>query len=111
MIRAAASRLRRRKMHHAASTRRQVLAVLAACSRESELATLRAVGKAVPSVVLHGAKDPVIPWENGERLARAAGAAFVLLGGGHMIVPELIEDCMFALRSQVLDPKASSWTR
>ena len=43
----------------------------------------------VPIVVFHGTKDPVIPFDLGQRLAEAAHARFVPVEGrGHNDMPE-----------------------
>ena len=55
---------------------------LLARERFDSLHKIRA-GFETPLLVLHGRGDEIVPFEQGERLARAAGAPLVELAGGH----------------------------
>lgn len=71
-----------------AGTRRQTAAILASGSRQQELGSIRA-----PTLVLHGAADPLIPVNHGIRTARYVRHARleVLRGMGHDFPPALVE--------------------
>lgn len=73
---------------HPAGSGRQLAAILAAPSR---LAGLRSL--AVPTLVMHGDRDPLIPLEGGRRTAAAIpGAALEIIPGmGHALPPPLWE--------------------
>jgi len=78
-IRARAGRLYDRSFHPQ-GTARQLAAILAHGSRVEKL---RAVG--VPTLVIHGAADPLVPLEGGRDTARAIPGAELLVieGMGH----------------------------
>lgn len=67
---------------------RQMLALLAAGDRSAALATI-----ACPTLVIHGAADPLVPPACGQDLAaRIAGARFESIEGmGHDLPPQLVE--------------------
>lgn len=72
---------------------RQLAAVLSAPSREARLAGLR-----VPTLVMHGTRDPLIPFAHGEALARAIpGARFEPLDGAGHEYPTVLWDRITAL--------------
>ena len=73
---------------HPAGVARQLAAVLASGSRVDDLRTLR-----VPTLVIHGDQDPLVPLEGGRRTAAAVpGAALeVVEGMGHALAPPLWE--------------------
>jgi pimeloyl-ACP methyl ester carboxylesterase len=67
-----------------AGSARQLVATLAAKSRIRALA-----GVKVPALVIHGVDDPLIPLENGRRVAAAIpGARFLVLEGMGHNIPE-----------------------
>jgi pimeloyl-ACP methyl ester carboxylesterase len=68
------------RCHHPAGTARQLAAILASGSRTRRLRELR-----VPTVVIHGTEDPLIPLRGGIATARAIpGAELIALPGmGH----------------------------
>jgi pimeloyl-ACP methyl ester carboxylesterase len=72
--------------HHPAGTARQLAAILASGSRTAALRKLD-----VPTVVIHGDKDPLVPYRAGQATARAIpGAEFVSIPGmGHDMPKEL----------------------
>src|ERR671911_201094 len=72
--------------HHPAGTARQLAAILASPSRAAALRELD-----VPTVVIHGEKDPLVPFRAGEATARAIpGARFVEIPEmGHDLPKEL----------------------
>lgn len=69
-------------------TLRQMLAVIADITRAAQLAQLR-----VPTLVLHGKADPLLPYAHGEDTARRiAGAKLVGIEGmGHDLPPGVVE--------------------
>jgi pimeloyl-ACP methyl ester carboxylesterase len=69
-----------------AGTRRQLVAIWASGSRRAALASLR-----IPTLVVHGEADPLIPIEGGEDTARAIpGARLVRIPGmGHDLPREI----------------------
>ena len=69
-------------------TLRQMLAVMADITRAAQLAQLR-----VPTLVLHGKADPLLPYAHGEDTARRiAGAKLVGIEGmGHDLPPGVVE--------------------
>jgi pimeloyl-ACP methyl ester carboxylesterase len=72
--------------HHPAGTARQLAAILASGSRTAALRKLD-----VPTVVIHGEQDPLVPYRAGQATARAIpGAEFVSIPGmGHDMPKEL----------------------
>ena len=72
--------------HHPAGTARQLAAILASPSRTAALHELD-----VPTVVIHGEKDPLVPFRAGQATARAIpGARFVEIPEmGHDMPKEL----------------------
>lgn len=68
------------RTYYPVGTARQLVAVLAAKSRLERLANLR-----VPTLVVHGIDDPLVPVENGRRVAAAVPGARLLEfeGMGH----------------------------
>jgi proline iminopeptidase len=70
-----------------AGTARQLLAVAAADDRSALVARI-----AVPTLVLHGADDPLLPLAHGIDTARTIGAAKlqVIAGMGHDLAPDLL---------------------
>src|SRR5918992_1006369 len=72
--------------HHPAGTARQLAAILASGSRTAALRKLD-----VPTVVIHGEQDPLVPFRAGQATARAIpGAEFVSIPGmGHDMPREL----------------------
>jgi pimeloyl-ACP methyl ester carboxylesterase len=78
--------------HHAAGTGRQLAAILASGDRTEQLRALR-----VPTTVVHGEDDPLVPFRAGQATARAIpGARLIAIPGmGHdlprEVWPELVE--------------------
>jgi pimeloyl-ACP methyl ester carboxylesterase len=74
------------RCHHPAGTARQLAAILASGSRTEALRRLE-----VPTVVIHGENDPLVPFRAGVATARAIpGAELVALPGmGHNLPREL----------------------
>jgi pimeloyl-ACP methyl ester carboxylesterase len=74
------------RCHHPAGTARQLAAILASGSRTAALRRLR-----VPTVVVHGKADPLVPFRAGVATARAIpGAELVAFPGmGHDLPPAL----------------------
>jgi pimeloyl-ACP methyl ester carboxylesterase len=72
--------------HHPAGTGRQLAAVMASGDRTEQLRRLQ-----VPTVVMHGTDDPLVPFRGGEATARAIpDAAFIALPGmGHDLPREV----------------------
>lgn len=72
------------RSYHPAGFGRQLVAILAASTRIPALRKLK-----VPALVVHGADDPLVPPENGRRVAAAVpGARYVELpGAGHNLPP------------------------
>jgi len=79
------------RSHHPPGTRRQILAVLDAGPRAERLRTLE-----VPTLVIHGTADPLLPPEHGRDTAeRIPGAELVLIEGmGHDVGPELVPEIL-----------------
>ena len=77
-----------RRSYHPAGSMRQLAAVVADAQRASELAQIR-----VPTLVLHGADDPLVPLACGEDTAkRIPGARLVAVPGmGHDLPPGVVE--------------------
>jgi proline iminopeptidase len=86
--------------HHGIA--RQMLAMLAAGDRRAELATIR-----VPTLVVHGSDDPLIPRSAGREVARIVpGASLLELEGmGHdlpePLIPEIVEAIVAHCRASV----------
>jgi pimeloyl-ACP methyl ester carboxylesterase len=74
------------RCHHPAGTARQLAAILASGSRTAGLRRLD-----VPTVVVHGKDDPLVPFRAGAATARAIpGAELVAIPGmGHDLPREL----------------------
>ena len=74
------------RSHTFAGASRQLAAVLAAPSRRARLGALR-----VPTLVIHGEADRLVPVENGRRTAAAVPGARLLIvpGMGHDLPPPL----------------------
>jgi pimeloyl-ACP methyl ester carboxylesterase len=72
--------------HHPAGTGRQLAAILASGDRTERLRDLH-----VPTTVLHGKDDPLIPFRGGQATARAIpGAKLIAIPGmGHDLPPEV----------------------
>jgi pimeloyl-ACP methyl ester carboxylesterase len=77
-----------RRSFHPAGAARQMAAVLCAEDRRPKLATI-----GVPTVVLHGADDPLVPVEGGQdTAANIPGAELrVVPGMGHDLPPALLD--------------------
>lgn len=77
-----------------AGTRRQMLAVIADQTRADELARLK-----VPTLVIHGRDDPLVPYACGVDTARRiAGARLVGVAGmGHDLPPDVIDQILAPL--------------
>ena len=72
--------------HHPAGAARQLAAIMASGDRTAELRRLR-----VPTVVIHGTDDPLVPFRGGLATARAIpGAEFLAIRGmGHDLPSEV----------------------
>jgi len=80
------------RSHHPPGTKRQILAILDAARRAERLRSLD-----LPTLVIHGTADPLLPPEHGRDTAeRIPGAELMLVEGMGHDVPE-------ALVSQILD--------
>jgi len=81
---------------HPEGTVRQMAAIVAHGSREEALARV-----AAPSLVIHGAADPLVPPGSGERTARAIPGAELLMidGMGHDLPPQLFGTLANAIAS------------
>lgn len=79
------------RSHHPPGTKRQILAILDAAPRAERLRSL-----AVPTLVIHGTADPLLPPEHGRDTAeRIPGAELVLFEGmGHDVGPELVPEIL-----------------
>ena len=82
------------RAYHPVGVLRQAAAVLAAPDRTSRLTKLR-----VPTLVVHGTGDPLIPFENGLRVHRAIPASRMLPleNVGHDLPPAAAEEVLSAL--------------
>lgn len=76
-----------RRAYRPAGTARQLLAILASGDRRHELAAIT-----VPSLVIHGAADPLVPVSHGRDTARRIGGSelFIVPGMGHDLPPSLM---------------------
>jgi pimeloyl-ACP methyl ester carboxylesterase len=85
--------------HNPAGTGRQAAAILASGSRRRALAELR-----VPTLVLHGEDDPVIPVQGGHATAEAIpGAALITIPGwGHDLPPTIWSTIVDAIAAHAL---------
>lgn len=83
---------------HPVGTLRQMLAIVADVDRADELSQIR-----VPTLVLHGKADPLVPYAHGEDTARRiAGAKLVGIEGmGHDLPPGVIERLLPPLLSHL----------
>jgi pimeloyl-ACP methyl ester carboxylesterase len=77
-----------RRSHHPEGTMRQIAAVAADTTRADELPRL-----AVPTLVVHGRDDPLVPFACGQDVARRVpGARLVAVPGmGHDLPPGVVE--------------------
>ena len=75
-----------RRAYDPAGTLRQLLAIVAAPDRRAQLKRL-----AVPTLVIHGANDPLVPVDAGRETARSIPGArlMVIEGMGHDLPPAL----------------------
>ncbi|MCW6530545.1 alpha/beta fold hydrolase [Sphingomonas sp. MMSM20] len=82
--------------HHPSGFVRQMAAILADGDRRTRLKTI-----AAPTVVIHGADDPLVPAEGGRDTAAAIpGARLVEIPGmGHTLPPEVIPTVVAAFES------------
>jgi len=76
-----------RRGHHPAGVTRQLVAILASGDRRKLLPKITA-----PTLVIHGAEDPLVPVEAGRDTARhIAGAELMVIEGmGHDLAPGLV---------------------
>jgi pimeloyl-ACP methyl ester carboxylesterase len=83
-----------KRSFHPAGSLRQMLAVVADLSRAEELARIR-----LPTLVVHGRDDPLVPYACGVDTARRiAGARLVGVAGmGHDLAPGVIEHILAPL--------------
>ena len=100
-LRALCERVARRGYDHHGIAR-QMLAMLASGDRRAELATIR-----VPTLVVHGSDDPLIPRSAGREVARIVPGASLLEieGMGHDLpepfIPEIVEAIVAHCRAGV----------
>ena len=92
--------------HHPAGTGRQLAAIIASGDRSARLAELR-----VPTTVIHGRDDPLVPFRGGQATARAIpGAEFLAIPGmGHDMPRPLwpqIVDAIVATTERAKSPAA-----
>ncbi|HEY1421058.1 MAG TPA: alpha/beta hydrolase [Candidatus Dormibacteraeota bacterium] len=83
-----------RRCYYPMGVLRQAAAVLAARDRTAQLAALR-----VPTLVIHGTRDPLVPFENGVRVHRAIPRSKMLTldGVGHDLPEAAAERALDAL--------------
>lgn len=76
------------RSYHPEGSLRQTAAIVADTTRASALAHLR-----MPTLVVHGRDDPLLPLAHGEDTARRiAGASFAAVGGmGHDLAPGVVQ--------------------
>ena len=76
-----------RRGHHPAGVTRQLVAIIASGDRRKLLPKITA-----PTLVIHGAEDPLVPVEAGRDTARhIAGAKLMVIEGmGHDLAPGLV---------------------
>ncbi len=93
-----------RRGYYPAGTARQLLAILASGDRRSELARLR-----VPTLVIHGTRDPLLPIAAGRDTARNIPGARLLEieGMGHDLPPALTARIVDAIARHCRDAEAS----
>jgi pimeloyl-ACP methyl ester carboxylesterase len=84
--------------YYPVGTLRQMLAVMADVGRAGQLAKVR-----VPTLVIHGKADPLVPFACGEDTARRiAGAQLVGIAGmGHDLPPGVVECLLVPLLSHL----------
>lgn len=89
-------------------TARQLLAVLASGDRSRQLARIRA-----PTLVMHGALDPLVPPAHGEDCARKiAGARMLRIPGmGHDLAPSILPEVTAHLLAHLEAARAAGQTR
>ena len=90
--------------YYPAGTARQLLAILASGDRRPELARLR-----VPTLVIHGTRDPLMPITAGRDTARHIPGARLLEfeGMGHDLPPALMPRIVDAIARHCRDAEAS----
>ena len=83
-----------RRAYRPAGTQRQMAAVVADTKRARELATMR-----VPTLVIHGRDDPLVPFACGEDSARRIPHArlVALRGMGHDLPPGVVDQLLQAV--------------
>ena len=83
-----------RRSYRPAGTLRQMVAVIADASRADELSRIK-----LPTLVVHGRDDPLVPYQCGVDTARRiAGARLVGVPGmGHDLPPEVVEHILAPL--------------
>ncbi len=93
-----------RRGYYPAGTARQLLAILASGDRRPELARLR-----VPTLVIHGTHDPLMPIAAGRDTARHIPGARLLEieGMGHDLPPALMPRIVDAIATHCRDAEAS----
>jgi pimeloyl-ACP methyl ester carboxylesterase len=82
------------RAYHPWGTARQLLAIQASPDRTARLAHLD-----VPTLIIHGTLDPLVPFSNGEATARAIPGATlrVIAGMGHELPPSVWDDVVDAI--------------
>ena len=93
-----------RRGYYPAGTARQLLAILASGDRRRELAGLR-----VPTLVIHGTRDPLMPITAGRDTARHIPGARLLEieGMGHDLPPQLMPRIVDAIATHCRDAEAA----
>jgi pimeloyl-ACP methyl ester carboxylesterase len=94
--------------YYPVGTLRQMLAVMADGSRAAELASI-----SVPTLVIHGKADPLVPFACGEDTARRiAGAQLVGIAGmGHDLAPGVVACLLVPLLSHLKTTDARAQTQ
>jgi pimeloyl-ACP methyl ester carboxylesterase len=89
-----------RRGHHPAGMTRQLVAIIASGDRRKLLTKIT-----VPTLVIHGAADPLVPVEAGRDTARhIAGAKLMVIEGmGHDLAPGLVPILVDAIAAHCRD--------
>jgi pimeloyl-ACP methyl ester carboxylesterase len=94
-----------RRGYYPVGTARQLLAILASGDRRRDLAKIR-----VPTLVIHGTHDPLLPAAAGRDTAQhIAGAKLMLIDGmGHDLPPALMPQLVAAIAAHCRAAEAAT---